>query len=235
MAALQPGTKAPDISLAALDGLSFSLEDALKKGPVIAAFFQSVLPGLSVRVSVFGARIQSSRWPKHHICSHLTGRQAQHRFVPETIRRHLPYASRRSQRICHLQRLPPDQRSHLVPDRSGTREIEISSVGWVKQDVKISTASCLTCRKRHLRSYSSPEKKSATSVLVEAQKTDPAVCGSKSSVRRPDVFGKDTALARAPKGQLIMNDSQPILALQTPVFSRSFHFFSLIFPSLMKS
>src|SRR5260221_6132249 len=44
MAALQPGTKAPDISLAALDGSRFSLQDALKKGPVIAAFFKVSCP-----------------------------------------------------------------------------------------------------------------------------------------------------------------------------------------------
>ena len=40
MAALQAGTKAPDISLAAVDGSTFSLQEALKKGPVFAAFFK---------------------------------------------------------------------------------------------------------------------------------------------------------------------------------------------------
>src|SRR5271169_3266958 len=44
MAALQPGTRAPDISLAAVDGTTFSLHDALKKGPVVAAFFKVSCP-----------------------------------------------------------------------------------------------------------------------------------------------------------------------------------------------
>lgn len=44
MAALQAGTKAPDISLAAVDGATFSLQEALKKGPVVAAFFKGSCP-----------------------------------------------------------------------------------------------------------------------------------------------------------------------------------------------
>jgi peroxiredoxin len=44
MAALSPGTKAPDISLAAVNGSTFSLQDALKKGPVVAAFFKVSCP-----------------------------------------------------------------------------------------------------------------------------------------------------------------------------------------------
>jgi len=44
MAALTAGTKAPDISLAAVDGKTFSLQDALKKGPVLAAFFKVSCP-----------------------------------------------------------------------------------------------------------------------------------------------------------------------------------------------
>ena len=44
MAALTAGTKAPDISLAAVDGKTFSLQDALQKGPVLAAFFKVSCP-----------------------------------------------------------------------------------------------------------------------------------------------------------------------------------------------
>jgi len=44
MAALTAGTKAPDISLATVDGKTFSLQDALKKGPVLAAFFKVSCP-----------------------------------------------------------------------------------------------------------------------------------------------------------------------------------------------
>src|ERR1700733_9198305 len=44
MAALLSGTKAPDFSLAALDGANFSLREALEKGPVLAAFFKVSCP-----------------------------------------------------------------------------------------------------------------------------------------------------------------------------------------------
>jgi peroxiredoxin len=44
MAALTAGTIAPDISLGAVDGKTFSLQDALKKGPVLAAFFKVSCP-----------------------------------------------------------------------------------------------------------------------------------------------------------------------------------------------
>ena len=44
MAALPAGTKAPGISLPALDGGKFSLQAALKKGPVLAAFYKVSCP-----------------------------------------------------------------------------------------------------------------------------------------------------------------------------------------------
>jgi len=44
MAALPTGTKAPDFSLPGLDGSTFSLKDALQRGPVVAAFFKISCP-----------------------------------------------------------------------------------------------------------------------------------------------------------------------------------------------
>ena len=44
MPALQEGTKAPDFSLPALDGGKFSLQDALHRGLVLAAFFKISCP-----------------------------------------------------------------------------------------------------------------------------------------------------------------------------------------------
>jgi peroxiredoxin len=44
MPALAAGVHAPDIQLNALDGTKFSLENALKKGPVVAAFFKVNCP-----------------------------------------------------------------------------------------------------------------------------------------------------------------------------------------------
>ena len=44
MAALPAGTKAPEINLPALDGGKFSLQGALKQGPVLAAFYKVSCP-----------------------------------------------------------------------------------------------------------------------------------------------------------------------------------------------
>jgi peroxiredoxin len=44
MAALPAGTKAPEINLPALDGSKFSLQAALKQGPVLAAFYKVSCP-----------------------------------------------------------------------------------------------------------------------------------------------------------------------------------------------
>jgi peroxiredoxin len=44
MPALESGIRAPEINLAFLDGQKFSLKDALKRGPVVAAFFKVNCP-----------------------------------------------------------------------------------------------------------------------------------------------------------------------------------------------
>ena len=44
MPALEAGVRAPDIELQDLDGRRFSLKEALKKGPVVAAFFKVSCP-----------------------------------------------------------------------------------------------------------------------------------------------------------------------------------------------
>jgi cytochrome c biogenesis protein CcmG/thiol:disulfide interchange protein DsbE len=44
MAALAAGTRAPEIALPVLNGGNFSLQEALKRGPVVAAFFKVSCP-----------------------------------------------------------------------------------------------------------------------------------------------------------------------------------------------
>jgi peroxiredoxin len=44
MAALNPGTTAPDFTLPTMDGKQFSLREALARGPVLAAFFKISCP-----------------------------------------------------------------------------------------------------------------------------------------------------------------------------------------------
>jgi len=44
MAALTPGTRAPDFKLATMEGKQFSLREALTRGPVVLAFFKISCP-----------------------------------------------------------------------------------------------------------------------------------------------------------------------------------------------
>src|SRR5438309_8650777 len=44
MAALNPGTTAPDFALPTMDGKRFSLPEALSRGPVVLAFFKISCP-----------------------------------------------------------------------------------------------------------------------------------------------------------------------------------------------
>jgi peroxiredoxin len=44
MAALEPGTTAPDFTLPTMEGNQFSLSEALARGPVVAAFFKISCP-----------------------------------------------------------------------------------------------------------------------------------------------------------------------------------------------
>lgn len=44
MAALTTGAKAPDFTLPTMDGKTFSLQEALSRGPVVAAFFKISCP-----------------------------------------------------------------------------------------------------------------------------------------------------------------------------------------------
>ena len=44
MAALEPGVRAPQFELPAMDGSKYSLQDALTRGPVVAVFFKISCP-----------------------------------------------------------------------------------------------------------------------------------------------------------------------------------------------
>ena len=44
MAVLTPGTRAPDFTVPSMDGKTFSLREALARGPVLAAFFKISCP-----------------------------------------------------------------------------------------------------------------------------------------------------------------------------------------------
>jgi peroxiredoxin len=135
MAALMAGTQAPEIVLSILDGGTFSLQDALERGPVLAAFFKVSCP----------------------VCQYA---------FPFLERLHKAYGNKRITIVGISQDNPRDTTSFLkefgvtfpvLLDDPGTYavsnaygltnvpsmfligqdgEIEITSVGWVKQELE---------------------------------------------------------------------------------------------------
>ena len=135
MAALTAGTKAPDISLAAVDGTTFSLQDALKKGPVVAAFFKVSCPVCQYAFPYF------ERVYKAHGGHNIT-------FVAISQDDKRNTAAFLKQYGVTFPTLLDDPNGYPVSTAYGLTnvptwfligqdgEIEISSVGWVKKDVE---------------------------------------------------------------------------------------------------
>jgi peroxiredoxin len=135
MAALQAGTKAPDISLAATDGTAFSLQNALKKGPVVAAFFKVSCPVCQYAFPYF------ERVYKAHGGQNVT-------FVAISQDDKRNTAAFLKEFGVTFPTLLDDPNGYPVSNAYGLTnvptwfligqdgEIEISSVGWVKQEVE---------------------------------------------------------------------------------------------------
>lgn len=135
MAALPAGTKAPEINLPALDGGKFSLQAALQQGPVLAAFYkvscpvcQYTFPFLERLHKVYGDKritiVGISQNPQRDTAD----------FVKEygvTFRNLLDdpngYAVSNAYGLTNVPTL-------FLIGQDG--QIEITSVGWVKQEVE---------------------------------------------------------------------------------------------------
>jgi len=135
MAALPAGTKAPEINLPALDGGKFSLQAALKQGPVLAAFYkvscpvcQYTFPFLERLHKAYGNRkimiVGISQDTKRDTSA----------FVKEygiTFRNLLDdpngYAASNAYGLTNVPTL-------FLIGQDG--QIEITSIGWVKQEVE---------------------------------------------------------------------------------------------------
>jgi peroxiredoxin len=135
MAALSAGTKAPDITLSAVDGTTFSLQDALKKGPVVAVFFKISCPVCQYAFPFFERLYQAHRDKSIAIVG-----------ISQDDKRNT--GSFLKQYGITFPTLLDDPKSYAVSNAYGLTnvptwfligqdgEIEISSVGWVKQDVE---------------------------------------------------------------------------------------------------
>ena len=135
MAALPAGTKAPEISLPSLDGGKFSLQAALKQGPVLAAFYKVSCPVCQYTFP-FLERLHKAYGDRKITVvgvSQDTQRDTS-AFVKEygvTFRNLLDdpngYAVSNAYGLTNVPTL-------FLIGQDG--QIEISSVGWVKQEVE---------------------------------------------------------------------------------------------------
>ncbi len=135
MAALTAGTAAPEISLPALDGSRFSLHDALQRGPVLVAFFKVSCPVCQYTFPFLERLHKNCGDQKITIVGvSQDGQRDTAAFVKEfgiTFRTLLDdpkgYAVSNAYGLTNVPTL-------FLIGQDG--RIEISSVGWVKQDVE---------------------------------------------------------------------------------------------------
>lgn len=135
MSALAVGKKAPDFSLSTMDGKSFSLRDALTRGPVVLAFFKISCPVCQFAFP-FLERIYEAYGSKNITIVGVSQNNAK-----DTALFNKEYG-------LTFPVLPDDTNSYPVSnvygltnvptifwiDSHGT--IEVSSVGWVQQDIE---------------------------------------------------------------------------------------------------
>jgi peroxiredoxin len=135
MAALAPGTQAPDFTLPSMDGKLFSLREALARGPVLAAFFKISCPTCQYAFP-FLQRIYQTRGNKAVTIVGISqnGKKDTGAFLKE-------YG-------ITFPVLLDDTSSYPVSNAYGLTnvptifwiaqdgEIEISSVGWIKKEME---------------------------------------------------------------------------------------------------
>lgn len=134
MAALPAGTKAPDFSLPGLDGSTFSLKDALQRGPVVAAFFkiscpvcQYTFPFVERLKKAYGGRVAIVGISQDDRASTAAFLKEYGVSFPALLDNPAGYAV--SNAYC-LTNVPTW--FFIAPDG----EIKISSVGWVRADME---------------------------------------------------------------------------------------------------
>lgn len=133
MSALTPGTKAPQFELPAMDGSRFSLEDALTRGPVLAVFFKVSCPVCQYALPYYERLFQA--YGKKNL-SIVGISQNDKRDTAEFAKK---YGITFPILLDDTKTFPVSNAYGLtnVPTAFWIAEdgtIEISSVGWVRQD-----------------------------------------------------------------------------------------------------
>jgi len=182
MAALPAGTKAPDFTLpdvsSGKDGGSFSLQAALQNGPSLprSSRFPVLLP---VHVPVSGTHPPSARDTRITIVGISQDNQRDTAaFLKEygvTFRTQLDdpngYAVSNAYGLTNVPSL-------FLIGQDG--RIEVSSVGWVKQEVEDIHRKLASWQQTPLLPLLILGRKFATSAPVEDRKTNPAVAGKRA-------------------------------------------------------
>jgi peroxiredoxin len=135
MAALTAGTKAPEIKLLATDGSTFSLQDALARGPVLAAFFKVSCPVCQYAFPFF------ERIHKANAGGKVTVVGISQNEAKDTVQFLQRFGMTFPVLLDDAKTFPVSNAYRLtnVPTAfwiAQDGEIEISSVGWSKADVE---------------------------------------------------------------------------------------------------
>ena len=133
MAALTAGTRAPQFELTAMDGAKFSLQDALSRGPVLAVFFKISCPVCQYALPYYERIYKAYGNPSVTI---IGVSQNQKSDTAEFMKR---YGITFPVLLDDTKTFPASNAHGLttVPTAfwiSEDGEIEISSVGWVKNE-----------------------------------------------------------------------------------------------------
>jgi len=134
MAALTAGTKAPDFSLTGIDGNRFSLQEALQRGPVVAAFFKISCPVCQYAFPFFERLYKAHGGRASFVAISQDNASNTSGFLKEfgvTFRTLLDdpngYAASNAYGLTNVP-------TWFLIGRDGT--IELSSVGWSRKDVE---------------------------------------------------------------------------------------------------
>jgi peroxiredoxin len=135
MAALEAGVQAPQFELPAMDGSGFSLENALKRGPVLAVFFKISCPVCQYAFPYFERLYKAYGGGK---VTMVAVSQNDKRETAEFMKR---YGITFPVLLDDTRSFPASNAYGLtnVPTAfwiAEDGEIEISSVGWARKDIE---------------------------------------------------------------------------------------------------
>ena len=136
MPALEAGVRAPEINLTTLDGKEFSLNQALKRGPVVLAFFKTSCP-----VCQFAFPYLERIYKAYNASSKFTFVGVSQNKASETKDFNREFGVSFPTLMDDTARYPASNAYGLtnVPSVfmvSPEGEVEFSSVGWSKQDME---------------------------------------------------------------------------------------------------